>query len=139
MKKEGGGERKDVPPDKVLGIGAQLLVRREMQMPRPVDDLPIRIMRLLCAERRPSNQALKHDGPQTPPITPKVVALAGKDLRRNVIRCTDSRVRKLATRLAPRVDLLAVRDGELDLVEVDGLAVVAVGSVFAACEELLVV
>jgi hypothetical protein len=96
-------------------------------------------MRLLRTERRPPDQALEHDCAQTPPITTIIVALTREYLRRNVVRCADRRVRELATRFSPRVDLLAVADGELDLVEVDRLAVVTVGAVFAAREELLVV
>jgi hypothetical protein len=96
-------------------------------------------MRLLRTERRPPNQALKHDRSQAPPIASKVVSLSAEDFGGDIIGCTDCRVGELSTGFTPRIDLLAIRNGELDLVEVDGLAVIAVGTVFATCEELLVI
>jgi hypothetical protein len=105
----------------------------------PVHNLPIRVVCLLRAERRPADQTLKHDGAQTPPITAIIVSFSTEDLRRNVIRGANSGVRELSTGFAPCVDLLTVADGKLDLVEVDGIAVVAIGTVFAASEELLVI
>lgn len=139
IRRRGGTMRGNAPPHKILRITAQLLIWREMQVPRPIHNLPIRIVRLLRTKRRPPNQTLKHDRAQAPPIASKIVSLPAKDLGCDVVRRADGRVGELAARLAPRVDLLPVGDGELDLVEVDGLAVVAVGAVFAAREQLLVV
>jgi hypothetical protein len=73
-------------------------------------------MRLLSAERRPSDQTLKHDRTHRPPIAAEIVALAAEDLGRNVVWRSDCGVGELATGLAPCVDLGAVADGELDLV-----------------------
>lgn len=113
------------PSYKVLRLGAQLLIMGEVEVSLPIDDLPVRIVWFFCAERRPSNETLKHDGTYTPPIAGEVVSLAGENFRSYVIRGPDCGVRKLATRLAPRVDLLAVRNREVDLVEIDGIAIVA--------------
>lgn len=110
-----------------------------MQVPRPINNLAVSIMRLLSAERRPANQTLKHNRTHRPPIAAVVVALAAENLGRNVIRRTDGRVGELATRLTPCVDLGTVADSELDLVEIHGLSVVSVRLVGAACEQLLVV
>ena len=108
-------------------------------MPGPIHNLPIRIMRLLGTKRRPPNQALKHNRPHTPPITSKIVSFSAEDLGRDVVRCADGRVCKLAPRLAPRVDLVAIGDGELDLVDGDGIAVLADGFGAGLGHELLVV
>ena len=112
-----------LPPDKMLRLRPQLLIGREIQIPAPVHNLPIRIMRLLGAERRPSNQALEHDRTHAPPVAPEVVPLAAENLRSDVVRRADCGVSELAPGLAPGVDLVAVGDGELDGVEADGVAV----------------
>lgn len=101
----------------MLRLVAQLLVRREREVSRPVDDLAVCVMRLLSAEWRPADQALEHDRANTPPIATLIVALATEDFRGNVIRCANSRVSKLPARLAPCVDLVAVRHCELDLID----------------------
>ena len=64
--------------------------------------------------------------------------MPAKDLRRNVIRRTDGRVGHDSSRLSPGVDVAAVADGQVDLVDVDGVAVVAARA-GGAFEELLVV
>ena len=78
-----------MPSNEMLRLRSELLVGREVQVTRPVNDLPIRIVRLLRAERWPADQALEHDRSNTPPITPEVVTLPGEDFRSNVIRCAD--------------------------------------------------
>ena len=80
-------------------------------------------MGLLCAERWPTDQAFKHDGADRPPIATKVVTLATEDLWRDVVGSADGRVREHPTRLAPCVDLIAVRYGKLDLVDANRVAV----------------
>ena len=57
----GGKGRGHVPPHEVLGVSAELLVRWKVQVPGPVNDLPVRVMCLLSAEWRPADQALEHD------------------------------------------------------------------------------
>lgn len=98
----------DSPSNEVLSLGSQWLVGREREVSRPVDNLAVSVVRLLGTEWRPANQALEHDGTNTPPVTSLVVTLATEDLGRNVIRRTDGGVRELPARLAPRVDLVAV-------------------------------
>ena len=78
-----------IPSNKVLGFGTELLVRREMQVTRPVDNLAVSVVRLLGAERWPADQTLEHDCTHRPPITAVVVTLAAEDLRRNVVGRTD--------------------------------------------------
>jgi hypothetical protein len=107
----------------VLGILAQLLVWWEVQVARPVDDLAVGLVVVLGAERGPADQALEHDGSDTPPITSEIVALAGKDLGGDVIWSTDSGVCQLSTGLSPSVDLVAVGYGKLDLVDGNAVAV----------------
>ena len=107
----------------MLGFWSQLLIWWEVEVARPVHNFPVRIVRLFSAEWWPADQALKHDRADTPPITPEIVALAAKDLRRDVIRSTNSRVRELAPRLPPSVDLVAVGDCELNLIDRDRIAV----------------
>ena len=130
----------DEPPYEILGHITQLLVRWEVQVARPVDDLAVRIGALLGAEWGPTDQTLKCDRAHAPPVARKVVAFPGEDLGSDVVGSADGRVGELASRLAPRVDLVAIADRELDLVEVDAVAVVA-GAGFGrlAVHELLVV
>lgn len=116
-----------------------LLVRGEVKVSRPVDDFPVGVVGLLGAERRPTDQALEHDSTDTPPIASKVVALAGEDFRCNVVRSTDSRVGELTARLAPCVDLVAVADSELNLVNTHRLAVCGLRARTSVGHELLVV
>lgn len=128
-----------VPSDKVLCFGAQLLIWREVEIPRPVDNLAISVVRLFSAERRPADETLKHNRTHAPPITAKVVALAAEDLGSNVIRRTDGGVSQLTPGLAPGVDLVAVGDGELNLVDGDGVAILRHGFGPRLGHELLVV
>ena len=51
-----------IPFDEILGLGTELLVRREVEVPRPVHYLPVRVVRLLGAEWWPADQTLEHDG-----------------------------------------------------------------------------
>jgi len=111
-----------------------------MQIPWPIDDLTIRIMRLLGAERRPSNQAFKHNRSHTPPIASEIITLPTKDFGSDVIGRTHRRVGELSTRFTPGIDLRAVADCQLDLVEVHRTAVAAaIGAGTSTGEELLVI
>lgn len=105
----------------------------------PVYNLPVRVVRLFCAEWRPSNQALEHDSANTPPITSEVVTFAAEDLRRNVIWSTDCRVCQLSPRLTPSVDLVAVGDCKLDLVDGDRISVLLDGFGSSLGHELLII
>lgn len=126
------GRRRGLPSDEVFCFGAELLVRWEVQVPRPVDDLAVCVVGLLCAERRPADQALEHDRSHRPPITAKVITLATEDLRGDVIWCADGRVGELSPRFTPGVNLCAVANGKLDLVEVHRIPIVAGGLVRSA-------
>ena len=44
-----------IPFNEILGLGTELLVRREVEVPRPVHNLPVRVVRLLGAERWPAD------------------------------------------------------------------------------------
>jgi hypothetical protein len=80
------------PPNKVFCLRTQLLVWREVQVARPVNNLAVCVVRLFSAERRPADEALKHDCTDGPPIAPEIVSLSTKDLRRYVVGSTHSRV-----------------------------------------------
>lgn len=123
----------------MLGLATQLLVRREGEVSRPVDNLAVGIVRLLGTEWGPTDEALEHDGAYTPPITALVVAFAAEDLGGDVIRSADSGVRKLPAGLAPGVDLVAVGDRQLDLVDADRVAVLVDGLRAVRRHELLIV
>lgn len=128
------------PPDEVLGLGAKLLVGREVEVAGPVDDLAVGVVRLLSAERRPADEALEHDGTDGPPIAAVVVTLSAEDLGSDIVGCTDGGVRQLTTGLAPAVDLCTVADRELDLIDGNRVAVVAIRELRrVAREELLIV
>lgn len=115
--------RKCLPSDEVLRFSAQFLVVREVQVTLPVNNFAVRVVRLLCAERRPADQTLEHNRSHAPPITREVIALAGKDFWCNVVWCTDCRVRQLSPTFTPSIDLRSIGDGEVDLVEIDGLTI----------------
>lgn len=95
-------------------------------MPGPVHNLSVRLRALFCAERRPSDQAFEHDGSDTPPIAAEVVALSSEDLRGNVVWCAHCRESQLTSRLAPGIDLVAVADGQLNLIERHAVTIVSV-------------
>lgn len=80
-------------------------------------------MWLFSAERRPTDQTFKHDGSNRPPIAAERIALSAKDFRGNVIGGSHRRVRHDTARFAPGVDLPAVADCEVDLVQGDRVAV----------------
>ena len=111
------GRQINLPADEVLRLRANLLVRREVQVSRPVDNLAVGIVGFLCAEWRPSDQTFEHDGANTPPVAAVVVALATENLGSDVIGSTNGRVCELTAGLAPGVDLMTVADSQLNLVE----------------------
>lgn len=116
-----------------------MLVRREGEVSLPVNDLAVGVVRLLGTEWGPTDQALEHDGSNTPPVTSLVVTLATENLRSNVIRRTDSGVGELPTRLAPGVDLVAVRYCQLNLIDTNGVPIRADGLRAVVLHEVLVV
>ena len=59
----------------------------------PVDDLLIRIVRVLRAERRIPDEALEHDRAERPPVALVAVPLLHEDFRRNVVRRAHGGVR----------------------------------------------
>lgn len=110
-----------------------------MQVPRPVHNLPVCVMRLLSAERRPTDETFEHDSAHRPPIASKVVSIAAEDLGGNVIGSTHSGVSELPAGLSPGVDLGAVADCQLNLVQIHGIAVVSGGLVGSTSQEFLVI
>ena len=111
-------------------------VVREVECLAPVDDLLISLSTILRTKRRPPNKTLEHDSAHAPPVTAKSVALPTEDLRRDIIRRTNRGVSHHATGFAPHIDLGAVADGEVDLIEGNGVAVARLAWGF---EQLLVV
>lgn len=53
-----------LPSDQVFRLSAESDVVGEVQGLPPVDNLPICVMAVFGAERRPSNKTLEHDGSQ---------------------------------------------------------------------------
>ena len=115
----GGVGRGYGPSDEVLCFGAELLVRWEVEVAGPVDDFAVGVVWFFGAEGRPADQTLEHDCADAPPVTSEIVALAAEDLWCDVIWCSDCGVGELTTRLAPRVDLVAIGYCELDCVDGD--------------------
>lgn len=108
----------------------------EVERRAPVDDLLVRLSAVLGAEGGPADQAFEHDGADAPPVAAEGVALPAEDLGGDVVRGADGGVGHHAAGLAPHVDLGAVADGEVDLVEADGVAVAGLAGRF---HELVVV
>lgn len=110
-----------------------------MQVARPVDNLTVCVMWLLGAERWPSDKTLEHDCAHGPPITTIVVTLTTENLGRDVVGSTHSGVSELTTGLPPCVDLCAVADCQLNLIEVHRSSIISVRLVCATSKKLLVV
>lgn len=108
-------------------------------MTGPLDNLAVSVVGFFGAERRPANQALKHDCPDGPPVTGEVVTPARENLGGDVVWCSDGRIGELPARLAPGVDLSAVADCKLNLVEGYRLSVRGNGFWASVGHELLVV
>lgn len=121
----------------MLRLGTQCNIIREVQRLSPVDNFPISVMTVLSAERRPTDEALEHDGSQRPPIAIKRVALAGEDFGGDVVRGSDSRVSHDPTGFSPVVDLRPVAHSEVDLINGDRVPISR--SARLALKELLVV
>ena len=102
----------------------------------PVDDFLVGLSAVFGAEGWPADQAFEHDGADAPPVAAECVALPAEDLGGDVVWGADGGVGHHAAGLAPHVYLGAVADGEIDLIETDGVAVARLARWF---EELLVV
>lgn len=113
----------DERANKVLSLSTELDVIREMQGLTPVDDLAVSIILLLGAEGWPADLAFEHDRAEGPEVAVVAVSVSLKDLRGNVIWCSDRGVSHQATGFSPVVDHGAVGDCHVDLLEVDGHAV----------------
>ena len=106
--------RRDQVLDQILRLRTQLDLVGEVQLGLPVENLAVRLVRVFGAEGWPAHQALKHDGPQAPPIAFLAVPGMQKDLGGNVVGRADGRVGHQPPRLSPRVDLVAVGHSEVD-------------------------
>lgn len=115
--------RRCLPPDEMLRVTAEYYVLREVQCVLPIDDLTIRIMRVLRTERRPTDKAFEHDRSDGPPVATEGIALTTEDLRCNVVGRPYGRVGHDTARFAPSIDLATVADGEVDLVKRNRVAV----------------
>lgn len=105
----------------------------------PVDDFAVGVVRILGAKGWPANQTFEHDSTDRPPITAEGVASAGEDLRGDVVRCANGGVCENTARFAPCVDLCAVADGQIDLVQRNRLPIFALFLVSVTLQELLIV
>ena len=89
---KGKKERKNSPPYQILSLPTQMHVVGDDKIVRPVDDLLIRLVRSLRTKGRVSNETLKHDRAQRPPVALVSIALLQKDLGRDIIRRPDGRI-----------------------------------------------
>lgn len=105
----------------------------------PIDYFTVGVMRVFGAEGWPANQTFEHDGANRPPVTPEGIPSARENLRSNVIRSTDRGVSEDTARFAPGIDLGTVANGQIDLIQGDGLSVFTLFLVSTALQELLVV
>ena len=140
---------RDILPDASLGVGPgrgsagirwESEIVGEVEVLFPVDDFAVGVVGVFGAERGPAYEAFEHNCAYGPPIATIGVALAAEDFWSNVVWSPHCRVGEDTARLAPGVNLAAVADCEVDLVEGDGLAVFALLIlVRAGLEEFLVV
>lgn len=79
----------DIPPNKILSLVAEMYIVRKGKVILPVHNFLVRLVWSLRAERRITNEALKHDCSQRPPITFVAITLEKEYLGRNIIRCPD--------------------------------------------------
>lgn len=107
------------PPDHVLSFSAQPDVFREPQLVPPIDNLAVRVVRVLGAKRRVPDQTFKHDRAQRPPVALLAVPLLEEDLGRDVIRRADRRVGEFAPVRLPRRDRIFRIDRQVDRVDHD--------------------
>lgn len=126
-----------VPSDQILCLGTQLNIIWEVQALPPVHNLAIRVVAVFGAERRPADQALEHDCSQAPPIAVETVPMAREDLGRDIIGCANRRVRHQSPAPSPVVNLCAIRNRQVDLVDGNGRTVA--GLVRLALQKLLVI
>lgn len=108
--------------DEIFCLRRQYDLLREVQLCLPVDNLPVRLVSVLRAEGRPSNKTFKHDSSERPPIAFLAITVVEEDFRRDIIRCTDSRVSHEPPGLTPCINLVPVGDGQVDSVDHDGVA-----------------
>ena len=107
----------------VFGVFAQRDVFGEVEGVWPVDDLAVGVMRVFGAEGRPADKTLEHDCAGGPPVARESVALAAEDLGGDVVWGSDCGVGHDTAGFAPGVNLRAIANGKVDLVDGDGVAV----------------
>lgn len=113
----------DVPSNEMLCLGAQRDVVREVEGLSPVHDLSVRVVAVFGAEGRPAHKTFEHDGTQGPPVAVECVAVTGEDLGGDIVRRSDRRVRHQSSRASPVVNLSAVADCQVNLVNSNRVAV----------------
>lgn len=91
-------KKQDKPPDHVLGFSTQVDIIWEREMVWPIDDLLVRIVRVLRAEWWISDQAFEHDRTKRPPVALVSVSLKEEDLRCDIVGCSHRRVSLVARR-----------------------------------------
>ena len=114
----------DLPPNHILGLSTQSNILRKPKLILPINNFPIRIMRILRTERRISNQTFKHDGSQRPPITFLTITLLEENFRSDVIRCTNCRIslRRTHTSLSASFQGESREKSKLLLISFDSLS-----------------
>jgi hypothetical protein len=131
----------DLPSNEVLGFRSKLNIFREMKSLSPVHNLPIRVMGLFGAERRPTNLTFKHNSSKTPPVAVKRVAITSENFWSNVIWSPHSGVRHDSSRLPPIIDNSSVAYCKIDLVKIHRIPITLLAGRVARAllQELLIV
>ena len=82
----------DSPSHEIERLSAQMYLFWEVQVVWPVDNLFVRVARILGTERWIADQAFEHDRTQRPPIALLAVPAHHEHLRRDIVRRPHSRV-----------------------------------------------
>jgi len=89
----------------------------------PVDNLSVCVMSILSTERRPADLTLKHDRTKTPPVAILSVTMSAEDLWCDVVWSANRGICHNTSRLAPIVNYSTVTNSEIDLIEIDRVAI----------------
>ena len=97
----------------------------EVERLTPIDDLAVRIVGVLGAEGRPADKTLEHDSTHRPPVASERISLSAKDLRSNIIGCSNSRISEDSTGgLTPGIsNTSSIANRKIDLIEIDGVPI----------------
>lgn len=131
--------RSDQGSDEIFRFWRKVDFLWEVETLLPVDDFAICFMRFLGTEWRPSYEALEHNSSKGPPIALLSVSLVDEYFRRNVVGSTNGGIGHNTTGLTPRVDLIPVRNRQVDSVDHNAIPIPWRGRSLGLLQQLLVV